>query len=381
MIIDGVEGVFSQVNPSDIESITVLKDAASAAIYGSKAANGVVLVTTKMGKNNEKTQVELNSYVGMQQIGRHFDLVTNSAEHMTMANQALVNGGENPLFSETLISNFANGTDTYKYPNTDWYDSLYRNALITGHNLSIRGGSEKLSSFLSLNYLSQEGILMNSKAERFGIRANVEYKVNSWLRVGARLNYTRRNSQEPFDLFRVFEQQQGAAPFIAPYTRDGRFGSVEAIKDDGTLLYTTYQPVIDASNGATKTSKDYMAVNAFATVDFTKDLNLQVTWASNGNWKMVDKYNETLYGYTDSGIETIPKNYNRDGIVLSREQVSTMRNNFQATLNYSKRFADKHYVAAILGTQLENYSIKNVFARRTNPPKEGLTQVLSLIHI
>lgn len=216
---------------------------------------------------------------------------------------------------------------------------------------------------------------MNSKAERFGIRANVEYKVNSWLRVGARLNYTRRNSQEPFDLFRVFEQQQGAAPFIAPYTRDGRFGSVEAIKDDGTLLYTTYQPVIDASNGATKTSKDYMAVNAFATVDFTKDLNLQVTWASNGNWKMVDKYNETLYGYTDSGIETIPKNYNRDGIVLSREQVSTMRNNFQATLNYSKRFADKHYVAAILGTQLENYSIKNVFARRTNPPKEGLTQV------
>ena len=67
-------------------------------------------------------------------------------------------------------------------------------------------------------------------------------------------------------------------------------------------------------------------------MDFTKDLNLQVTWASNGNWKMVDKYNETLYGYTDSGIETIPKNYNRDGIVLSREQVSTMRNNFQATL-------------------------------------------------
>ena len=213
VIIDGVEGVFSQVNPSDIESITVLKDAASAAIYGSKAANGVVLVTTKMGKNNEKTQVELNSYVGMQQIGRHFDLVTNSAEHMTMANQALVNGGENPLFSETLISNFANGTDPYKYPNTDWYDSLYRNALITGHNLSIRGGSEKLSSFLSLNYLSQEGILMNSKAERFGIRANVEYKVNSWLRVGARLNYTRRNSQEPFDLFRVFEQQQRRGSF------------------------------------------------------------------------------------------------------------------------------------------------------------------------
>lgn len=375
VIIDGVEGVFSQVNPSDIESITVLKDAASAAIYGSKAANGVVLVTTKMGKNNEKTQVEVNSYVGIQQIGRHFDLITNSAEHMSLANQALVNGGENPLFPETLILDFANGTDSYKYPNTDWYDYLYRNALITGHNLSIRGGSEKLSSFLSLNYLNQEGILMHSKAERFGIRANVEYKVNSWLKVGTRLNYTRRNSREPFDLARLFEQQQGAAPFIAPYTREGRFGSVEAIKEDGTLLYTTYQPVIDASNGATKTSTDYLSVNAFALIDFTKDLNLQVTWASNGHWKMVDRYNETHYGYTDSGIETIPKNYNRDGIVLSREQISTTRNNFQATLNYKKRFMNTHAVAAILGTQLENYGIKNVFARRTNPPKEGLTQV------
>lgn len=76
VIIDGVEGVFSQVNPSDIESITVLKDAASAAIYGSKAANGVVLVTTKMGKNNEKTQVELNSYVGM----RRSDVILFSDE-------------------------------------------------------------------------------------------------------------------------------------------------------------------------------------------------------------------------------------------------------------------------------------------------------------
>ena len=375
VIIDGVEGVFSQINPSDIESITVLKDAASAAIYGSKAANGVVLVTTKMGKNNEKTHVELNSYVGVQQLGRRFDLVTNSAELMTMANQALANGGESPLYPESLISDFKNGTDPYKYPNTDWYEHVYRNALITGHNLSIRGGSEKLSSFLSLNYLKQEGIITNTDAERFGMRANLEYKVNSWLKVGARLNYIRRNSQEPFDLSRVFFIQSGAAPFIAPYTRDGRFGSVEAIAQDGTLLYDNRNPLIDASNGATKTTLDYMSLNAFATVDFTKDLNLQVTWASNGNWKMVDKYNETLYGYTDSGIETMTINYNRDGLEMSREQISTMRNNFHATLNYSKKFVEKHSVAGILGAQLENYNIKNVYARRTDPAKDGLTQV------
>ena len=375
VIIDGVEGVFSQVNPNDIESISVLKVAASAAIYGSKAANGVILVTTKTGKNQEKTQVELNSYVGIQQLGRHYDMITNSAEAMTIANQALVNNGANVIFPESLISGFASGTDPYKYPNTDWYDVLYRNALVTEHNLSIRGGSEKLSSFISLNYLKQDGILVNTTSQRYGIRTNVEYKVNKNIRIGSRLNYTRRDTEEAFDIFRVYEQATGATPFIAPYTREGKYGSVQALGEDGTLLYALYHPLIDANNGLSKKTTDYMSLNAYAIVDFTKDLNLQVTWASNGSWTKTDKHNESLYGYTDSGIQSIAKNYNRDGIVLSRNQISSVRNNFQATLNYDKDFAEKHHIAGVLGTQIENYFIENTFARRTNPPKEEMTEV------
>ena len=124
---------------------------------------------------------------------------------------------------------FKNGTDPYKYPNTDWYEHVYRNALITGHNLSIRGGSEKLSSFLSLNYLKQEGIITNTDAERFGMRANLEYKVNSWLKVGARLNYIRRNSQEPFDLSRVFFIQSGRKHVVrAGFCAGHGYGSDDA---------------------------------------------------------------------------------------------------------------------------------------------------------
>lgn len=374
IIIDGVEGRFNQINPNDIESITVLKDAASAAIYGSKAANGVVLVTTKIGKNNEKNRVELNSYAGVQQIGRRFDLVNNSAEFMTMANRAFVNGGENPLFPESLISDFANGKDPYKYPNTDWYKSLFHNALITGHNLSISGGSEKISSFLSMNYLKQDGIIENSDAERYGLRANLEYTVNPWFKIGGRLSYTRRISSEPYDLARAFDMLAGAAPFIAPYTRDGRFGSVEAIAPDGTLLYDNRNALIDASNGARKTFTDNVSINAFATVNFTKDLNLQATWASTGNWRLTDRYNQTLFGYTDSGIETVTRNYNREGLEMSREQFTSMRNNVHATLNYSKQLG-QHYVAGIAGMQLESYTEKNIFARRSEPSKEGLTQI------
>ena len=149
IIIDGVEGSFSQLNPNDIENISVLKDAASAAIYGSKAANGVVLVTTRMGKKNEAMQVNVNSYFGIQSLGRRYDVINNSAEHMELTNTALLNEGSTPLFSESLISAFRNGNDPYKYPNTDWFKVIFNTANIQEHNVSIRGGSEQSSSFIS----------------------------------------------------------------------------------------------------------------------------------------------------------------------------------------------------------------------------------------
>lgn len=375
VIIDGVEGSFSQINPIDIESISVLKDAASAAIYGSKAANGVVLVTTKMGKKNEKTQIELNSYIGFQQLGRHYDLVTNSAEHMTIVNSALENNGSSPLFPESMISAFANGNDPYKYPNTDWYDEVFRNALITGHNLSVRGGSDKLASFVSLNYLKQDGIMKNTDSEKYSFRSNLDYKINSHLRIGGRFSYIRNNYKEPFDMKNVFLGLDGATPFTAPYTKDGKYGSVQAISDDGILLYSLYNPLIYLANGASKTTLDYLSVNAYAAVDFSKDLNLQLTWASNGSWNETDKYNQSIYGYTDTGIEMQAKAYNKDGILMSRNQISSFRNNFHATLNFNKEINELHNISSVVGFQLEDYQQKNVFGRRTNPPKEGMTQI------
>ncbi len=173
IIIDGVEGSFDQLNPSDIESISVLKDAASAAIFGSKAANGVVLITTRMGKNNEKTQVNVNSYVGVQSLGMHPDLISNSAESMELTNRGLINDGGSQLFSDDLIAAFKNGSDKFKYPNTDWFKALYKNALIHEHNVSVRGGTAQTSSYISFNYLNQDGIVPNTQTQRYGIRANL----------------------------------------------------------------------------------------------------------------------------------------------------------------------------------------------------------------
>ncbi len=381
VIIDGVEGDFSQINPNDIESISVLKDAASSAIYGSKAANGVVLVTTKMGKNNEKMQVEISSYAGVQSLGRRYDLITNSADFMEVCNQALENDGSSALFSDDLISAFRNGTDKYKYPKTDWFDVLFSNALIHEHNVSIRGGSKLSSSFLSFNYLNQDGMVPNTSSERYGIRANQDLKVNDWLKVSGRLNYVRRISKIPYsdstygDLGRVWEGLSGASPFIAPYTRDGEFGSVEAIDEDGNLLYDNRNPLIDAANGENRTEENLVIVNASLEINLTKDLLWKTNFATTGSWELEDNYNESIYGYTDSGVETTTKNYNREGIEMSRSQVSSVNNSLYSTLSYNKEFGQRHNISAIAGVQMEGLTIKNVYARSTTPAKEGLTQV------
>lgn len=381
IIIDGVEGSFEQLNPNDIESISVLKDAASAAIYGSKAANGVVLVTTKMGEHNEKMQVNVNSYFGLQSLGKHYDVINNSVEHMELTNQALANEDAAPLFSDNLIEAFRNSNDPYKYPSTDWFDELFRTAAMHGHNVSVRGGSAQTATFLSFNYLDQEGIVPGTSSQRYGLRANVESNVNDWLQVGGRINYLRRDSREPYadatygSVGRVFEMLGGATPYIAPYTRDGRFGSVQAIDADGNLLYDNRNPLIDAANGLTQTLDNILTLNVNANVKFSDNWSLRTTFATNGSWDLVDKHNTSVFGYTDTGVETITKNYNREGLEVNRNHVSSISNNLFTTLNYNKEFAGKHDVSAIAGLQLETNKIRNLFARRSDPPKEGLTQV------
>ncbi|PXX28322.1 TonB-linked SusC/RagA family outer membrane protein [Arenibacter sp. ARW7G5Y1] len=381
IIVDGVEGSFDQINPDDIKSISVLKDAASAAIYGSKAANGVVLVTTKTGGRNQEMEVNLKSYVGIQSLGRTYDLITNSAESMELSNIALVNGGGSPLFSEDLISDFRNGGDSYKYPNTDWYDALFKSATIKEHNISVKGGSERTSSYISLNYLNQQGIIPNTQSERYSARINVESNVKDWLTLGARVNYVRRNSKEPYadasygSLGRVYTMLSGAAPYISPYTKDGRFGSVQAIDENGSLLYDNRNPLIDTANGKTTTEENFLTLNVYANVIFNDQLSLKTTISTNGNWTLMDKYNTSVFGYTDTGVETTTKNYNREGLEMNRTQVSGMQNNLFSTINYNENYGSLHDISAVAGIQVETNKLQNVFARRTNPPKEGLTQV------
>ena len=375
VIVDGIESSLSQLNPNDIESISVLKDAASAAIYGSKAANGVILVTTKTGNRNEAVEVDFTSYVGIQTLGRRFELINNSAEAMKISNQAYANDGRGGIFPDYLVKAFEEGSDKYKYPNTDWFGVAYKPAIMSQYNLSIRGGTQRSSSFLSINYMNQDGMISNTESYRYGIRANIDYDVNNWFKIGGRLNYTRQNNAEPYSMSRVYESFYRATSYIAPYDRLGRYGSSEAIDNQGVDLYENFNPLIWAQNGQRLSTIDLMSVNAYFQLNFNRDLFLRATYSSIGRWILVDTYNTPGTGYTDSGRRVVPSGYDREQYEMIRANNISMSNNFYATLNYNKTFAGIHDISVIAGTQAEEYVLKTVRARQSEPPITGLTEV------
>lgn len=144
VIIDGVEGSLNSVQPQDIESLSVLKDAASAAIYGSRAANGVILITTRAGKEG-KVKVEYNGYLSWESVGKTFDLVSNYADYMELINEGFTNSNLPTTYSTTSIDLWRenSGKDPLKYPNTDLMDAMFKTSLSNNHSVSVSGGSER----------------------------------------------------------------------------------------------------------------------------------------------------------------------------------------------------------------------------------------------
>ena len=190
-LIDGVGGDISTLNPADIESIDILKDAASAAIYGAQAANGVVLITTKSGKEG-KAQISFDAYYGVQTVARKINML-NAKEYMTIMDEQTVNSGNAPYDWSSFRSIYdANGN----VHDTDWIDSMFKdNARTQSYTLGITGGSQTSTYALSLGYMSQEGVVGGkdvSNYERYNFRINSEHKIfkdSDLLKVGEQVSF------------------------------------------------------------------------------------------------------------------------------------------------------------------------------------------------
>lgn len=294
VVVDGIEQRLNDINPEDIESISVLKDASSTAIYGSRAANGVVLITTKRAKAG-KLSVSYNGYYALQQTNNN-PVHMGLEDYMRLQNVAWTNSSGASIYSEERIQEYVNATDRLKYPlpNT-WYDAVLQTAPQLNHSLAVSGGSETIKTLLSLRYQDQEGIITNSGSKISEVRLNTDYKVSSKINIATDVNYRNNNDIAPLNENAVFNDMLQTSQWTVPKYPDGTYG----ISSDGK------NPLVRSEiEGTSRTAGDYLTGNIkgdweiLKGLKFTTQLGARITMTNQknyqNNYEIRDYYNPLI---------------------------------------------------------------------------------------
>ena len=370
-VVDGVpvdiNGI-DYLNPNDIESIEVLKDAASAAIYGARAASGVILVTTKRGKAG-KTLFTYNGYYGTQAPSRKLNLL-NATEYATLQNEASLASGGNILFNNPAALG----------EGTDWQALIFNNsAKIQNHEISISGGSDKSTFYTSFGLFDQEGIVASdiSRYKRLNIRFNANHKLASWLTVGNNIGYSHIKANGIGNTNSEYGGPLSSAINLDPITKS-------IITDPATLLLAPYIPSADNSNGVgtvrdkygnpygissivqqemtnplayIKTQlgnygwSDNLVGNAFAEVEPIKGLKIR----SNVGVKLAFWGNESFSPLSYLNSSTIRKNN-----AFYRESDRGMNYSWENTASYTRSIGFHNFTALVgTGAYVDNYVSRN----------------------
>ena len=197
ILINGVPGSMTNLDPSVIESVSVLKDAASAAIYGARAANGVILVTTKQGAVGDKVHISYHGNVGLHTPTKLYDRVTNSVEYMELANLAWKNSGTGKQYTQDQINLYRNNVGDPQYPNFDWQDYTFRTAVVQTHNLSMAGSTEKTTYNVALNFVDQPGTMRGFKYRKYNATIDLTARITNFIKVGTYANLMYGETEQP----------------------------------------------------------------------------------------------------------------------------------------------------------------------------------------
>lgn len=197
ILINGVPGSMTNLDPSVIESVFVLKDAASAAIYGARAANGVILVTTKQGAVGDKVHISYHGNVGLHTPTKLYDRVTNSVEYMELANLAWKNSGTGKQYTQDQINLYRNNVGDPQYPNFDWQDYMFRTAVVQTHNLSMAGSTEKTTYNVALNFVDQPGTMRGFKYRKYNATIDLTARITNFIKVGTYANLMYGETEQP----------------------------------------------------------------------------------------------------------------------------------------------------------------------------------------
>lgn len=339
----------NSLNPADIQSIEILKDASATAIYGSRGANGVILVTTKKGREGS-VNVTYDAYAGIQTVAKQIDLLSTS-EYINTINTLSTEQGNSVVFSAEDISNIGNGTN--------WQDEVFRSAPITSHNLSLSGGSEKTSYYASMNYFDQDGVVKNSGIKRYIGRINIDTKVGERAQIGLNFNTSLVNDNNNVD---GIQTNENAGPIYSSLLYD----PTEPIRNpDGTFAQSanlTVNNPVTLLNSITSTSETNRTFgSAFINYNFTDALSGKFNFGTDRQTFRRDIYNDTqtIYGSAAGGIANIN----------SLERSNYL---FEYTMTYNKQFNENHSLTVLGGTTYQKFSSRFFSGNISGFPTDAL---------
>ena len=377
ILINGIAGNMSNLNPDDIESVSVLKDAASSAIYGARAANGVVLVTTKKGKSQPLT-ISYHANVQAQQATRLPNLLSNSADYMELWNEARVRNGASGHFTQATIDAFRNNPNNPEYPNFDWIDHSFRTGIAQNHHLNLNGGDDKTSYNVSIGYLDQDGITSIYEYQKYNALFSVNSKVNNWLTLGGEIQFVKKDIQKSawdndvdYQILAIY----GAGPNYTPtkVLPDGSVGYI-ARYSSSIAEWTVRNPDAQDASGSI-IERGYNVVPQFmADIKFHENL----TWSNKAAFSLSDDFSKghehpvDNYYFEDNSYAHNNATW-RLGVREQSDQ-STL-STFYSTLNYKKDINDTHFINALAGYNQESFFYRELRGSRRLFPTNDLREL------
>ena len=395
ILVDGVERSFSQIAPDDIETISVLKDASATAVYGVRGANGVMLITTKRGKE-QKPVVNLTASWQFQTPTRK-DTYLNSYESVKLLEEALANDGLPSQFSasdiamyEKSVNGQLSGVDALLYPNVDWYDEILRSSAPSQrYNASVRGGTKRMRYYASLEYYDQESLFKNLSKDtysnstslnykRYGFRANADFFLTKDLQLsvnfGTRFEERRGpNSNEDGNYSNVYYQLNHTPGWLFPIAYQVQNGDEMKTLYGGSSQYQSNVYATLAEGGY------YKAVNTVNETNFILDYKMDwLTPGLSARGMMSFDYesfhrnnymrNFATYELNDRNNYEQIEAYNRFNsdtqLTSSHSSLSIYKLYFEAQLNYARKFADVHDVTAMVLYMQNDYRYQSDLAKR-----------------
>lgn len=382
VIVDGSPGNLDDLDPNEIENISVLKDAAAASVYGVQGGNGVVLVTTRKGKIG-KPELNYSNQFTNTAFTQYPDFL-NSIDYATVLNEGLINDGQNPFYTEEQIELFRNGRDLINYPNEDWKKLIFRDrGFQQRHNLNLTGGNEKMKYFLSAGYLDQgsnytEDVL---SYQQYNLRTNINADVSDFLNLQVNLAGRRRINEAPgYSAYDIFRELSRALPTNLAYYPDGTPARpsfspnhiIEGIKDFNAGYYRARNNNVDAKISlewdAEQVGVRGLKIKSYASL--VNNVFYNKTWGKSYELytlnRLTGEYDEFIASPEGSFSET----------VLTQSTNYSNHYVLQQSLNYERIF-NNHSISGLLLGELQKVQGENFLGRRQDFQSDLIDQLFA----